>query len=469
MDESSPVYQNFKNKMSAMTGRPKMNVTNMKTIFGDGKGRAAISGKGSTLVRGGLDSNKLFQLDGSGNLEERVAGNERKITLLKNILKTQKPFGGKEDEIIKINSTLQDIGNILTTDYANRINEGKLDNKLLKNQLDEERKRNAERDLEKVNKNKRGSKLGSGIGSVASKITSPLEGIFDKLIAAAALLGAGIAGNAAIKWWTSLDKEQIGRVINGLKIAAVSAGVLGIGLLGKTAFDIGRGVFKVGKGAINLGKNVVKGANKKIKRITSPKRAEKLKRAKNIKKIKADKLTKNKKGFFNFGKNKKVVTATTDLGEQASKQVLKKTATKTTVKAGAKRLVAGSLPVIGAIVDTSAGLERLAKGDKTSAGLFFSSAASSFLPGKGTLVSIPLTAAAIASSAKFEADKLKENDDPKVVVQDLPPIQVGDTKQKKDNLTGSDATEVPYVTSTNADNSNMKKTPEVHGILLRDN
>ena len=462
MDESSPVYQNFKNKMSAMTGRPKMNVTNMKTIFGDGRGRAAISGKDSTLVRGSLDSNKLFKLDGSGDLEERVAGNEKKITLLKNILKAQKPFGGKEDEIIKINSTLQDIGNILTTDYANRINEGKLDNKLLKNQLDEERKRNAERDLEKVNKSKRGSKLGSGIGSVASKITSPLEGIFDKLIATAALLGAGIAGNAAIKWWTSLDKEQIGRVINGLKIAAVSAGVVGLGFLGKTAFDIG-------KSAFNLGKNIVQGANKKIKRITSPKRAKKLKKFKNIKKIKADKLAKTKKGFFNFGKNKKVVTATTDLGKQTSKQALKKTVTKTTVKTGAKRIAAGSLPVIGAIVDGFAGFERLAKGDKTSAGLFFASAASSFLPGKGTLVSIPLTAAAIASSAKFEADKLKENDDPKVIVQDLPPIQVGDTKQKKDGLTGSDATEVPYVTSTNADNSNMKKTPKVHGILLRDN
>lgn len=469
MDESSPVYQNFKNKMSAMTGRPKMNVTNMKTIFGDGRGRAAISGKDSTLVRGSLDSNKLFKLDGSGDLEERVAGNEKKITLLKNILKAQKPFGGKEDEIIKINSTLQDIGNILTTDYANRINEGKLDNKLLKNQLDEERKRNAERDLEKVNKSKRGSKLGSGIGSVASKITSPLEGIFDKLIAAAALLGAGIAGNAAVKWWTSLDKEQIGRVINGLKIAAVSAGVLGLGFLGKTAFDIGTGVFKVGKSAINLGKNVVKGANKKIKRITDPKRAKKLKKFKNIKKIKADKLTKNKKGFFNFGKNKKVVNATTDLGEQIANKGLKKTITKTTVKTSAKRIAAGSLPVIGAIVDGFAGFERLAKGDKTSAGLFFASAASSFLPGKGTIVSIPLTAAAIASSAKFEADKLKENDDPKVIVQDLPPIQVGDTKQKKDGLTGSNATEVPYVTSTNADNSNMKKTPKVHGILLRDN
>ena len=465
MDESSPVYQNFKNKMSAMTGRPKMNVTNMKTIFGDGRGRAAISGKDSTLVRGSLDSNKLFKLDGSGDLEERVAGNEKKITLLKNILKAQKPFGGKEDEIIKINSTLQDIGNILTTDYANRINEGKLDNKLLKNQLDEERKRNAERDLEKVNKSKRGSKLGSGIGSVASKITSPLEGIFDKLIAAAALLGAGIAGNAAIKWWTSLDKEQIGRVINGLKIAGIAVG----GILG---FQLGKAVFGVGKALVGAAKApfvAAKTFRRGIKRSNVRRQIRKDKLLNKKTKFNRTGLGGKKKGFFNFGKNKKVVTATKDLGEQTAKQGLKKTVTKTTVKVGAKRLAAGSLPVIGAIIDGYAGFERLAKGDKTSAGLFFSSAASSFLPGKGTLVSIPLTAAAIASSAKFEADKLKENDDPKVVVQDLPPIQVGDTKQKKDNLTGSDATEVPYVTSTNADNSNMKKTPEVHGILLRDN
>lgn len=465
MDESSPVYQNFKNKMSAMTGRPKMNVTNMKTIFGDGRGRAAISGKDSTLVRGSLDSNKLFKLDGSGDLEERVAGNEKKITLLKNILKAQKPFGGKEDEIIKINSTLQDIGNILTTDYANRINEGKLDNKLLKNQLDEERKRNAERDLEKVNKSKRGSKLGSGIGSVASKITSPLEGIFDKLIAAAALLGAGIAGNAAIKWWTSLDKEQIGRVINGLKIAGIAVG----GILG---FQLGKAVFGVGKALVGAAKApfvAAKTFRRGIKRSNVRRQIRKDKLLNKKTKFNRTGLGGKKKGFFNFGKNKKVVTATKDLGEQTAKQGLKKTVTKTTVKVGAKRLAAGSLPVIGAIIDGFAGFERLAKGDKTSAGLFFSSAASSFLPGKGTLVSIPLTAAAIASSAKFEADKLKENDDPKVVVQDLPPIQIGDTKQKKDNLTGSDATEVPYVTSTNADNSNMKKTPEVHGILLRDN
>ena len=87
----------------------------------------------------------------------------------KKYIKSTKPFGGKEDEIIKINSTLQDIGNILTIDYANRIM--KVTQRIsYKNNL--MMKDKCGRDLEKVNKKK--SKLGSGIGSVASKITSPL-------------------------------------------------------------------------------------------------------------------------------------------------------------------------------------------------------------------------------------------------------------------------------------------------------
>ena len=258
MDETSPVFQNFQNKMSAMSGRPKINVTNMKTIFGDGKrGAAAISGKSSTLVRGGgLDNNKLFQLEGSGDLEQRVSGNERKITLLKNILKAQKPFGGKEDDIIKINSTLQSIGNILTTDFASRVNEGKLENKLLKSQLDAQRKNLAEQKLEK---SKKITKKGSIIGSVASKVTSPLTGILDKLLSASLILGAGIAGNAAVKWWTNLTQAQQDRVVNGLKIAAVSAGVFAGFGLGKKIIGGGLTLFGLGRLGLSLPKILKRG------------------------------------------------------------------------------------------------------------------------------------------------------------------------------------------------------------------
>ena len=58
MDESSPVYENFMNKMSTMSGRPKINRT-------------------------------TFNI-GANVLERRVANNSRKITIIKSILKNQK-------------------------------------------------------------------------------------------------------------------------------------------------------------------------------------------------------------------------------------------------------------------------------------------------------------------------------------------------------------------------------------------
>ena len=50
MDKSSPVFENFENKMAAMSGRPKINRSTFKI--------------------------------GSGGLEGRVANNEKKITTL---------------------------------------------------------------------------------------------------------------------------------------------------------------------------------------------------------------------------------------------------------------------------------------------------------------------------------------------------------------------------------------------------
>ena len=59
MDKSSPVYENFAKKMDAMRGAPKISKSTMK-------------------IGGGM------------GLEGRVSNNEKKITLLKNIFKTQR-------------------------------------------------------------------------------------------------------------------------------------------------------------------------------------------------------------------------------------------------------------------------------------------------------------------------------------------------------------------------------------------
>ena len=92
--DNSPAYENFMNKMSTMTsGRPKINVTNMKM----------------------------------GGLEGRVANNERKITAIKNIFKTQKIDIGKKispnntpvEILTQTNETLIKIKDQLEMDFVN--------------------------------------------------------------------------------------------------------------------------------------------------------------------------------------------------------------------------------------------------------------------------------------------------------------------------------------------------------------
>ena len=462
MDESSPVYQNFKNKMSSMTGRPKMNVTNMKTIFGDGKGRSAVLGKNSSLVRGGgLDNNKLFQLDGSGDLEERVAGNERNITLLKNVLKAQKPFGGKENEIIKINSTLQDIGNILTTDYANRINEGKLENKLLKNQLDEQRKINAERDLEKVNKNK--SKLGSGIGSVASKVTSPITGIFDKLISAAALLGAGIAGNTAIKFWTKLTSEEQNNVVRGLQRTGLVASKGIINTVTSPLVKVGKFIAKPITRRIFKPKIVKPTGGKVVKpgqfgggvktNIDLAAKGSKVKKANIFKKIvdnkAVKKITSSKIGKLVARSSASVLGDFTAYGGIAFDLASAGVRFKAGDPFGGVLSIASAVPVLGWAA-TAYDVAR-------EFGLF-----------KDTPI-VGINRYLNKKNTKELNKNLKKDSNTKVIIQNLEKeIDDRRTVKKVFNNDG-DATQVPYVTSINSANPDMEKTPAIHGILLGDN
>ena len=149
MDETSPVYENFSNKMATMTGRPKLNVTNMKSPFSGGgsivpkmaAGSRFIprpSGRGGTIippeglkkrkrrsdakpfgqVKAEIDlkeerkkSRNVFKM--MANLKEKIAINSKKITLLKNILQTKDSYGGKEDPLEETNKTIEEIGKII--------------------------------------------------------------------------------------------------------------------------------------------------------------------------------------------------------------------------------------------------------------------------------------------------------------------------------------------------------------------
>tara|TARA_B100000963_G_scaffold350730_1_gene361376 strand:+ start:603 stop:1736 length:1134 start_codon:yes stop_codon:yes gene_type:complete len=207
MDEFSPVFENFRNKMSAMNSRPKINRT-------------------------------TFNI-GANVLEKRVANNSRKITIIKSILKNQKvdigeklttPEPDKSTEISKelasVNSTLLSIGNILSTDFANRIAIEKGQNKLLKDQKQKRRRSLAESGIETV------KKVGKGLG----KLTSPIREGGSNILKALSLLGLGVAGNIAFNLLENFDSEKFTKILDSIKnnfkwvvgTVGVLAGILAI-------------------------------------------------------------------------------------------------------------------------------------------------------------------------------------------------------------------------------------------------
>ena len=184
-------------------------------------------------------------------LSKKVAANARKITLIKKVLQAQKIaigeslkpvkdplLEGVQEQIRETNSILQDIGNALALDFANRIAEEKEDTKNLKKQKDIMRKSLAEKGLEGLKGI--GRSVGSGIGKVRSAVSNAFD--LGKLIEAVKLLGAGIAVNAAFQWlkkdenraklkeifeWT---KENLDKII--LTAGALFVGNQIIGLIG---------------------------------------------------------------------------------------------------------------------------------------------------------------------------------------------------------------------------------------------
>ena len=217
MDKSSPVFENFENKMAAMSGRPKINRSTFKI--------------------------------GSGGLEGRVANNEKKITTLKNIFKAQKVEIGEkitpkvnilEESLIRTNEVLSDVASQLEKDFSKRLQAEKdLLQKEQQNKLGSKREDKEER-LE-------AKKVAKFVKSTASTVTAPFKNIFQKILDFGKLFLAGVGVNAALAWLSDpknmikFDKllkritdrpiislvafggaafiiaEVIGRVISGLK------------------------------------------------------------------------------------------------------------------------------------------------------------------------------------------------------------------------------------------------------------
>ena len=435
----------------------KLNVTNMKTIFGGGKGGAIIPKKGGALARSGgaLSSEKVFQLNDFDPLEKRVAANEKKITLLKNVLKAQKPFGGNEDKLAEINSTLQDIGNALSLDFANRITEGKEANKLRKKENEERKKNLAEKSLEGIKGVGKG--LGAGIKGVAASVVSPFKNVFDKLISFVTLLGAGIAGNAAVTFWQNLDskwKDRISGAFSFLakhwKWLAAGAGILLLtSVVGKVR-QLWKLIKFVSKGFFKVLNGIRKGAVAAFKGIKSI----------------------FKHGVKRAGKRALIKTGmktSTKVASKVTSKVATKTATKVAAKGATKAIgksVLKKIPFIGLGAGLLFAGQRALAGDWTGAGLELASGAASMVPGVGTGLSIAIDAGTVARDINRAKNANEvpnlEVDETKVIVEDLPPVKASIPEKK---VPAPETTEVDFISSINPLNEYMTLTPALHGIV----
>ena len=435
----------------------------MKTIFGGGgKGGAIVPKKGGAIARSGgaLSTEKVFQLNDFDPLEKRVAANEKKITLLKNVLKAQKPFGGNEDKLAEINSTLQDIGNALSLDFANRISEQDAENKLKKKENEERKKNLAEKSLEGIKG--AGKKLGAGIKGVAASVVSPFKNVFDKLISFVTLLGAGIAGNAAVTFWQNLDpawKDRISGAFSFLakhwKWLAAGAGIFLLSKVVKKVRQLWKVIKFVSKGFFKVLNGLRKGAVAAFKGIKSIFKHG-VKRA-------------GKRAIIKAGGKSIFKSTSKKVASKVTSKVATKTATKVAAKGATKAIgksVLKKIPFIGLGAGLLFAGQRALAGDFTGAGLELASGAASMVPGVGTGLSIAIDAGTVArdiNRAK-NANEVPDLaiDETKVVVEDLPPVKASIPEKK---VPAPESTEVAFISSINPLNEYMTLTPALHGIV----
>ena len=209
MDKSSPVFENFENKMAAMSGRPKINRSTFKI--------------------------------GAGGLEGRVANNEKKITTLKNIFKAQRVEIGEkitpkvnvlEESLINTNLILADVARQLEKDFSNRIKTEKL-------LLSKERQDKLDRKREDKEGRIETKKIGKIATSIGSTIVKPFSSILDKLLQFGKLFLAGVGVNAALTWL--MDPKNMERFKNILK-AIQDKPLIALGTLGGTLFIINKAI-----------------------------------------------------------------------------------------------------------------------------------------------------------------------------------------------------------------------------------
>ena len=113
------------------------------------------------------------------------------------------------------------------------------------------------------------------------------------------------------------------------------------------------------------------------------------------------------------------------------------------VAKGGARVGLGALPLIGTALDTYSAIQEAARGNWTGAGLFAAGAATSLLPGLGSLASAGFTAGGIAQSLMYKGDQKTSEETPS---QALPPST--DTQTTPQPVAKPETPAIPSATKT---------------------
>lgn len=211
--DNSPVFENFMNKMSAMSGRPKINRNTFKI--------------------------------GSPSIVRRVANNERKITVLKNIIRSRNINIGErlnprvsnvQETLVETNMILVDIASALEQDFKSR----EADQKLLLKRRRGDKLLTRRENLEEVIEAKKTKKV---VTDVASKTVKPMKSIFGGLKTFLLLFTGGVLLNSLVSFMKlnpGVITEKLRQVYETIKkhmglIVAVGAGLVALSLAGTIA------------------------------------------------------------------------------------------------------------------------------------------------------------------------------------------------------------------------------------------
>ena len=214
----------------------------------------------ASTTRRGVDSSKFMgaSFAAGRGLEKRVESNERKITILKNILKMRQQSQNMGKVISGIHESVSAIAETVSLQYKEDLDQGEKDR--INDEQDEGNKR--ESGLEKVS---------SGVVKTAQKALAPVKGFMDKV---GNFLKMVLLGGAVVKlldWFNdSKNKEKINSlkrffsdwwpVIIGGIIAFVSpfllkAGII-LGVIALLAWGVPK-IMEAVQGLMDWGKNLV--------------------------------------------------------------------------------------------------------------------------------------------------------------------------------------------------------------------